>query len=225
LYAQDEVAFSSFRRTGLGKILEGGSYEVGEIALKIMTRVGNLPKLKNYIDNARKNDSVGTPFIHQFGDLPPCSSSTLQYLGDSFEITNLIGATECKKITEIGGGFGGLCRIFDDFIKFDKYTLIDQPEALMLAKKYLGEFPEIMPRLQFISCFDTQQILLLPKQDLIIACSSLAELSSDIQDFYSDSLILNSYFTYVVYNTLHIKGSKQQLKKWLKFGRKIIQLR
>jgi hypothetical protein len=120
----------------------------------------------------------------------------------------------------LGGGFGGLCRILSDFIPFETYTLIDQPEALMLAKKFLGKFPDLRSRIRFISCFNTSEILELPNQDLVIACSSLAELSSEVQNFYSSSLISNSSFTYLVYNTIHISESRKQLKKMIALWRR-----
>lgn len=212
-YVEDENAFKQFRRSGLGGILEGGAKIVGEFSLERMTKLSRLSRLKDLVDEARKNDRIGGPIIYKFDDLPECSSSTLQYLDNAFDIQDLLNGTQIRNITEIGGGFGGLCRILSTCVPFETYTIIDQPEPLKLAEKYLSHYPELAGRTRFISCFNLEDIRQLPSQDLLIACSSMSELDPGIQDFYSNSLILNSTFAYLVYNTIHIDSALRQLKQ------------
>jgi hypothetical protein len=100
---------------------------------------------KELIHKCLENDKVGNPRVYKYDDIV-CSPTTLRYIKFSVDICNFI--KEWKewngKIIEIGGGYGGFCKVFLTVCKFmnikiNKYTILDLEDPAKLAKKYLKE--------------------------------------------------------------------------------------
>lgn len=221
--AKNDKDFENFRRdSSYGVILEGGSFQIGMERFERLSSSGGLDWLNANLEEFKKNDNFGNPLKWNFEfHESPLSSSVINYANDAFEIANLIGISKIQKIVEIGGGYGGLCRILSSVVSFDQYILIDQPQPLALAKKYLDSYPHLANKISYISSFDKEKIKKLSDIDLFIACNSIAELNEREQEFYNNYIILKSDLSYIVYNTLHIRSSRKIFNKLYRSWQKI----
>ena len=68
------------------------------------------------------------------------SATTARYIKNLSDLINLFGSLDGMRIAEIGGGYGGLCKIISDQFELDSYTLFDLPDCLDLSKKFLDNF-------------------------------------------------------------------------------------
>lgn len=164
---------------------------------------------ENNIQEFEKNDLVGNPVRYSFGSTSTkFSTVTLRYLWNTWEIMSNLDV-EGKKVVEVGVGYGGLARLVCHFCKPKEYVLIDIPEALELAKLYLGKFE-----------LDTKFTFLTPEEathgDIFIANYSVAELDAAEQQYYLDRTILPStcgYFTHNVPRPSNTMMSRDNFEK------------
>jgi hypothetical protein len=99
-------------------------------------------------------------------------------------------------IVEIGGGYGGLCRILAQLGGFASYTIIDIPQANALAKKYLSLYN--IPNVFFI---DRHQLDHLPTYDLVISSYSFAESDGKEQVAFIERIIDTTPNGYMTFNS------------------------
>jgi len=212
-FLENEEEFSNFRRdSDYGKILSGDPKIVGELAIKSIKSFDQFQFLLNNLSEIKKNDSVGNPYIYEYDQLGEINPSTLKYSNTVVEIKSFIGDFVPKKIVEIGGGYGGLCRIFSAFYDFEEYIIIDLPDAVKLAEKYLNHFPELNGRVKYISCEEFSNYDSIENVDLFIADSSIAECDLETQNLYRDKVAKNSQYAYVAWNTHHLpNGNSEKL--------------
>jgi hypothetical protein len=226
--AENEINFKNFRKNpAYGAILEGGEVQIGIERLERIKAFGGTNWLVKNLVEFEKNDDFGMPIKHKFeisslniNSKLALSSSIINYANDIYGILDLVKGSKISKIVEVGGGYGGLCRMLSTIIPFEEYVLIDQPEPLKLAKMYLKKYPSVEKKISYISSFDKEAIQGLTNIDLFIGCNSIAELGFEEQDFYSANLISKSNFGYIVYNTLHIRSSRRIFKKVYKLWKK-----
>lgn len=211
LFSSDDVAFNNFRRDAdYTRILEGNACEIGNI---LMSRIfpeynDDLSFIKDNLVKFKENDIYGSPFICNyefFGDICPC---TLIYIYNTLEIKRLVGNSNIKKIVEIGGGFGALCKTLSVLYNFEEYILIDLPDVISLCKKYLDHFPDIKSKITYITTKEFENVDEIKDVDLFIASASLAECNREIQSKYINKILKNSKFGYIIYNTLHIPTAR-----------------
>lgn len=208
-FVNDELEFSNFRRNPeYTTILEGGEDIIGHIHIGHIQQTNTLdPVLKN-ITKYKEADIYGNPVVRNYpivGDICP---NTLHYIDCSLSIQRMVGDKQIKHIVEIGGGFGNLCKTISCDIDFETYTLVDLPEAILLCKKYLANFPNVYKKVKFVSCDELDTAELPSNIDLFIADSSLAECGKSTQEKYINQFLLKSKFGYIVYNSLHIAESR-----------------
>lgn len=208
----NQAEFRNFRNFAEWKQWEGGEKIVGEISLNAIEQNGNLKLFNELVSQFRISDSVGNPKLYNFNGVDNISSSALQYANDALCIKSRMQESQVPlrpRIVEIGGGFGGLCVAISVVIDFHEYIIIDLPEALVLQKMFLGEFPDVYKRCKFISAYDKQAIEEIGNSDLAIACASLAELDFTTQKFYNINVILKSRSSYIAYNSLFRDDSRK----------------
>ena len=108
-----------------------------------LTKILQNPNFKISIEqwkNFLMNDAVGTPLIAKYdlqGGSIACSPTTLRYIKVLSDIVTYFDTEKIKTVAEVGIGYGGQCRILRSFLKIDEYNLIDLPETLALAEKFL----------------------------------------------------------------------------------------
>ena len=97
-------------------------------------------------------------------------------------------------IIEIGGGYGGQCKILDDIFKFKSYTIIDLPECMQLINKYLSHFKIDNARVVTHTELDQKDC------DLIISNYAFSEVDRKGQLKYIEKIISKAPRGYMIYN-------------------------
>ena len=188
-------AFESFRKLDvIREIVEGIPDIVGHgYYQKLKLSLGD-EKLTNEWLRITKNDDYGNPNLVEFEQHRNAASTTMRYAWNVVDMQNNKIALSNADIIEVGGGYGGLCRMIHEYHTPKSYTIIDIPEALALVERYLSKF-SINVRL--ISCddYDYEPI------DTFISNYALTELSLDLQQEYADKLIKRASNGYITYNS------------------------
>ena len=150
------------------------------------------------LDSVKENDIYGTPLLINHSELGTISPTTVRYLKNSLDIVSSFKENlPFKKILEIGGGYGGLCKVFSSFNKFNSYYLVDFPEVNGLSKKYLSNFKDIKNKIYQISTNTLREI---KDIDLVISNYAFSECSREVQETYYNLYIKNAKNFYLVYN-------------------------
>lgn len=183
LASKDEAIFSKFRRNPIFcQVMEHFTRDQGEKFYNTIKREHK--ELFKYFSHFRSSENYGGPIVYNYGGIL-LSPSTLRYIKVFSTIVDCIGELEGLKIIEIGGGYGGQCKIIKDIYNVD-YYFVDLPEVNELAKKYLGKLG-----INDITFYDYKNI---KKQeyDLVISNHAFSELNREIQDYYNNMIIKNS---------------------------------
>lgn len=195
---EDDKVFSQFRNMDpMTMIVENSPEKSGYEYFDIIYRTYHW--LLDHFDNFCTSDSIGSPMQIPFG-LREISPSTLRYIKTLGDLHLHFGPLSGMTIAEIGGGYGGLCKIIHDVYKPSDYHLFDLPEPLALQKKFLSHFG-VTP----VTSEYPEQI------DLLIAMYSWSELSEDLQVEYLDKVISKAKNCYIMLN-YDMERSYQLLK-------------
>jgi protein-L-isoaspartate O-methyltransferase len=135
------------------------------------------------IEALRLNDSLGAPTRFDYPGLGLVSPTTLRYLKIATDLNNLFGSLDGMEIVEIGAGFGGQARLLHTLNPaITKYTIIDLPEVLTLAKRYLTALGvdnvEYLP----VDAFTARKVPL--ASDLFISNYAVTECAPKLLDYY-----------------------------------------
>jgi hypothetical protein len=84
------------------------------------------------------SELYGRPTVFSYNGVN-LSPTTLRYIKILQDLKNIFGDLKLD-IVEVGGGYGGQCKIIHDYIKPRSYTIVDLPDVLQLQKKYLDKF-------------------------------------------------------------------------------------
>ena len=134
--AQDDKVFQSFRENPFFHLLfEEISFETGQRYLELIEK--DDPDLFGLMDFFSENDLLGSPKTFDFGLKQAISPSTLRYVKNLGDFRRAFGDLSGLRIIEIGGGYGGQCKVLSGIFNFGSYTIVDLPENLALTKKYL----------------------------------------------------------------------------------------
>jgi len=150
------------------------------------------------LHSVKENDKYGSPNLFNYDKFGLTSPSTIRYIKNSLDILDYFGVdSNYNNILEIGGGYGGLCKVFTSFIDFNEYTLVDLPEPSNLSKKYLSKFDNIKNKIKYT---DTENIKPIKNIDLLISNYAFSECTEKYQKIYYKNLIKNCQKFYVIYN-------------------------
>ena len=143
LFCEDDEIFNSFRdyNQSYNEVLEHVNSKMGRDYLDIA--LINVPTLQDSMAEFLRNDEVGKPTTFYFQRIDrECSPTTLRYIKVLSDLIgkDLITKTEPQTVVEIGGGYGGQCRIIHAYNPNVKYYIVDLKEPLMLQEKYLARF-------------------------------------------------------------------------------------
>lgn len=184
--AEDDNVFASFKRNpAYTKILEHTSKEQGQYYFD---------RIPIYSTSSfTSNDDYGNPRKYQYGDFL-ISPTTLQYHYVYNRLIDLFGQLKGLKIIEIGGGYGGQCKVVYDYCLPKEYTIVDLEEPGMLQEKYL-------------SGFDIKANIVSPHFaergrpcDLVISNYSLSEVIEPFQTNYVRAILLHAKHGYITCN-------------------------
>jgi len=107
--------------------------------------------LRKYVNtNDKYGNASKTIFTTQDKKLLYCSPSSLRYLYHALILVDAFKLSGCRKIIELGAGYGGLClavqfvvQLFTD-VTIDKYVMIDLPHSCTLIRSYLQVHEEFL---------------------------------------------------------------------------------
>lgn len=146
-----------------------------------------------------ENDSVGNPYLSRFdfGDsMVIASPTTLRYVKVLVDVLTLFDATKIRTVTEIGGGYGGQCRILMNFLPIARYNLVDLPEALALAEKFLTAL-DAAGNVRYL---DGTHLYNDAPCDLVISDYAFSELSKSAQEVYLEKILSKARAGYVTWD-------------------------
>jgi putative sugar O-methyltransferase len=196
-FVQDDDKFDAFKQDPrYTPVLEHVTPDQSDIYISQLKS----PELltKKVVTSIRQNDKYGSPITYitdLFGQISP---TTVRYTKNALDILDHFGPdTEYKKILEIGGGYGGLCKVLSSLVKFDEYYLVDLPEVSELSKKYLNNFPRIKDKISYIT---TETLVPVNDLDLVISNYAFSECEREYQKLYYDTMVKNAKRFYMVYN-------------------------
>ena len=192
--SEDDAVFNIFKTLPQYKdILEHTSPQMGTEYLSIIER--DNPILLDYsnIEKFKENDTYGGSDRWMYSDIL-ISPSTLRYIKVLSDLIKIFGNLDGFKIAEIGGGYGGQCKIINDYFNIKNYHIIDLPEVNLLSKKYLQKLNINNVR------FSTSKDLIPEDYDLVISNYAYTELDRELQDIYKLNIIDNSKNGYLTCN-------------------------
>ena len=193
--ATDDALFMSFRRDPrYAEILEHVQPSLGR---RYLQRALSCPEVAKALSRVCSADTVGGPRLHDFGEGVFASPTTLRYLSVACDLLTAFGPLSQVTVVEIGVGYGGQCRVLAAIDPPASWTLVDLPQVLSLAARFLEESDVVLP-LYFASAFDESSI----SADLLISNYAFSELRRDQQDAYMHRIIRHAKRGYVTFNQI-----------------------
>lgn len=185
--ATNEAVFANFKRNfHYNEVIEDLSYPLGNDYLNFV--VSKYPDLIPYFDRFRQNDTIGNPKTQTFGTYGTFSPTTLRYIKVAGDLRARFGDLSNLHILELGGGYGGQCKILADLGGFASYTIIDLYAANLLTRKYLDTF-----NLKNVELVDQDNLnKLRPSYDLVISNYAFLEFGRKLQEKYCRLLNLSA---------------------------------
>ena len=185
-------------------VLEHVSYEEGKQYLDEIEI-----DYKDKLDEIKENDALGTPVTCTYDGVGTISPTTLRYLKNTSDIVNKFG-TSFNSVVEIGGGYGGLCKVLSSFVDFEQYLLLDLEECNMLSRKYLSHFD--LPTMSY----QAEEIVELEDRfDLLISNYALSECNRETQMMYIERFVKNSDKFYLMHNNFHADNGNMSYEEFL----------
>ena len=179
----DEEVFKTFRRhPDYETVVEACGRKHGVSYFSVIRK--KYPHLMNYLSLFSLSDDIGFPkkfyyrWVHR-----NFAATTLRYVKVLGDLEQLFGLLSDMDIVEIGGGYGGQCKVIYDIMKPRSYTIVDLPEALAITGKYLKQF-EIEDVI-----FETPDAAFGDSYDLYISNYAFSEVAFDYQRSYAEKII------------------------------------
>lgn len=170
----NNAIFATFRNyhSAYNKVLEHASVNFGQDCLDMIS-----PKFKDnrqWMEIARINDSIGLPVTYTYDLYGEWSPTTLMYMKVLSDLDRFFDIDENTSIFEIGGGYGGQCRLIKEYYGIKDYYMLDLPIVTKLQKRYLEANGIFDVR------FDVHPYTV-PLADLVISSFAFDELSPEWQ--------------------------------------------
>ena len=203
--AQGSDFFKGFKsHPAYRHVLEHVSYEEGQQYLDEVEI-----DYKDKLDEIKENDALGTPVTCSYKGVGTISPTTVRYLKNTSDIVNKFG-TSFDSIVEIGGGYGGLCKVMSSFVKFENYLLIDLEECNMLSRKYLSNFDLPTMSYQAEEIVDVEENF-----DLLISNYALSECNRETQMMYIERFVKKSDKFYLMHNNFHADNGNMSYEEFI----------
>lgn len=150
--------------------------------------------LLKYAVKFQENDSLGSPTTFQY-DVGRFSPTTLRYIKVLADLKNIFGDLNGFSVCEIGGGYGGQCKIISDVFSVASYTIVDLPLVIPLIRKYLERL-----RVSNVFYLTQGQITDPIESDLAISNYAFSECTRHVQDHYLENILDKARKGYLTYN-------------------------
>ena len=199
--SRHEDVFRNFKRHPVyNRVVEYMSPEFGQKCFEFI--------LKNSVVNFSEddwlfflqNDSVGNPYLSQFdcGDsMVIASPTTLRYVKVLVDLVTFFDVEKIQTVTEVGVGYGGQCRILLNTLPIRRYNLVDLPEVLALAEKFLIALNENGDAVRY---FDGKHLYNDAPCDLVISDYAFSELGKPAQEIYIEKILSKAKSGYITWD-------------------------
>lgn len=203
---QDDEVFNHFRRHPVYcGMLEHVDHSLGVGYISEIKK--HTPYLLRELAKFAESDKLGDPYIEYFSeiDMEICPSD-LRYIKVVSDLSYLFGNLNGLDIIEIGGGYGGQCKMIFDVFQPRSYTIVDEKDALDLTRKYL-------------EAFGIQATYLEPSQvggvdyDLFVSNYAFTEVDRVFQDLYAREVISKSKRGYITCNWFGFRKEHNALEQ------------
>ena len=147
-----------------------------------------------------KNDSVGNPYLSRFeceDSMVIASPTTLRYVKVLVDLLTFFDVDNIRTVTEVGIGYGGQCRILLNTLPIRRYNLVDLPEALALAEKFLIALNQTGDAVRYV---DGTHLYHDAPCDLFISDYAFSELSKAAQEIYIEKILSKARAGYVTWD-------------------------
>lgn len=194
--AQDPAAFASFRAHPVYQYgLEHVTYDQGLECLRIIQQ--RSAQFLTAFDRFKTSDLVGSPVCYEYETLGKIAPTTMRYIKIASDLQTLFGSLDGLSIIEIGGGYGGQCKILADLFNFKSYTIVDLPEPLALTKKFLSHC-----KVKNVRLVSPDEYIPGQQYDLVISNYAFSECCRDVQQKYIDEILVYAHAGYLTCNVL-----------------------
>jgi hypothetical protein len=195
LSATRDEYFSNFKNhPAYRHVLEHVPYEEG---LQYLSEIKI--NYEDRLEKIKENDLIGSPITFDYDDIGNISPTTIRYIKNVSDIITKFGSN-FKTIVEIGGGYGGLCKVLSSFIDFDSYLLVDLEECNLLSRRYLNHFN--LPTFSYTS----EEIEVHEDFDLFISNYAFSECTRETQLEYIEKFLKKSKYFYMMHNNFHLES-------------------
>ena len=203
--AQASDFFKTFKNNQAYRhVLEHVSYEEGQQYLDEIEL-----EYEDKLDEIKENDKLGTPITCSYDGVGQISPTTVRYLKNTSDIVTKFG-TSFDSIVEIGGGYGGLCKVMSSFVKFEQYLLLDLEECNMLSRKYLSHFDLPTMSYQAEEIVDVEDNF-----DLLVSNYALSECNRETQMMYIERFVKKSDKFYLMHNNFHADNGNMSYEEFI----------
>ena len=199
LAASDDAVFATFRsEPRYREILEHVGTTLGG---RYLQRVYQSTVPESRLREICDTDAVGSPPLHAYPIVGPASPTTLRYLSVLADLHSHFGPLDGWDVLEIGVGYGGQCRVASLIDQPRSWTLVDLPEVILLAQRFLRE-SGVSTQAEAVSAFDTSG----RSSDLLISNYAFSELRREVQEDYYYRFVSVARRGYVTFNSVTPKG-------------------
>jgi len=192
--AADDEIFSTFRSTRgvYHDILEHVSLDLAQAYAREL----NLPEGASEQERLLlQADVVGSPLLEDVPGVGMVSRSALRYLCVARQMREYVQIPDGTHFLEIGVGYGGQVRVLADLIPGARFTLVDLPETLALARRYLQASGVSAP-VEYVAANRIHSI----SADVVISNYALSELRREVQTRYIKAFIDPASSGFVIWN-------------------------
>jgi putative sugar O-methyltransferase len=158
------------------------------------TILADNPQLVQHFKRFQQNDQHGAPFTFNY-HRRVFSPTTLRYIKVVSDLIKHFGSLDNMDIVEIGGGYGGQCKIISDVFSFKSYTIADLAPVTRLQERYLTRLGVLRWTCSTPERLDTR------RYDLVISNYALSELSTEGKRFYAERVLCRCTRGYLTWNS------------------------
>jgi hypothetical protein len=133
------------------------------------------------------------------------------------DLRRTFGDLNGLRVIEIGGGYGGQCKILCDQFHFAKYTIVDLPACVELTSKFLDR-----SGVQGVACLTMDQLPDDAEYDLVISNCGFSAFNQRCQTLFFDKILAKSHRGFLICDVFpkHFGVTPYSKEELMKKGKK-----
>jgi hypothetical protein len=198
LAAEDPAMFARFReiptyRWVVSSVIDGAGVDHYEALCARGFDFG-------FFDRIRDLDGIGGPTLANYPLAGAVAPQTVRYVKVLSDVERLFGSLAGKSVIEIGVGFGGQCAVLSRGNAPARYTLVDLPEPLMVARRYLEALG-----VSNVAYATLDELAATERYDLVISNFALSEIARRYQIDYAQRVLQRAAAGYLLWNSRQMR--------------------